>query len=63
MRKIARPALILALLVVATACRPADISGAVASGELIAFPGLDSMAETFNADRGVPRLILSLSPT
>ena len=55
--------LLVVLLVVVSACRPTDISGAVASGELVEFPGIDELAEAFNADAGVPRLILSLSPT
>jgi len=55
--------LVVALLLLTSACRPIDISDAVASGELDEFPGIDGLAEVFNADAGVPRLILSLSPT
>jgi hypothetical protein len=51
------------LLLVASACRPTSISDAVAAGELVEFPGIDGLAETFNDDAGFPRLILSLSPT
>lgn len=53
----------IALAVIGTACRSADISSAVEAGELIEFPGIDALAAEFNADSGVPRLILSLSPT
>ncbi len=55
--------LTIVLLLVTSACRPATISSAVAAGELVEFPGIDVLAEEFNADAGIPRLILSLSPT
>lgn len=56
-------AVLIVLAVAATACRPADISSAVEAGDLIEFPGIEALAADFNADFGVPRLILSLSPT
>ncbi len=56
-------AVLLALVVVGTACRSADISGAVEAGDLLEFPGIEALAAEFNADAGMPRLILSLSPT
>ena len=51
------------LAIFGTACRSADISGAVEAGDLIEFPGIEALAAEFNADAGKPRLILSLSPT
>ncbi len=56
-------AVLIGLALVGTACRPADISSAVDAGDLIEFPGIEALASEFNADFGVPRLILSLSPT
>jgi len=56
-------AVLITLAVVGTACRSADISGAIEAGDLIEFPGIEALAAEFNADSGVPRLILSLSPT
>ncbi len=56
-------AVLIGLALVGTACRSTDISGAVEAGDLIEFPGIEALADQFNADSGVPRLILSLSPT
>ena len=55
--------MLIMLAILGTACRSADISGAVEAGDLIEFPGIEALAAEFNADSGVPRLILSLSPT
>lgn len=54
---------VVALAVMASACRAADISGAVQAGELLEFPGIEALQAQFTADAGTPRIILSLSPT
>ena len=52
-----------AAVLVAGACGPGSITDAVDSGELRDLTGGDELAGAFNADAGVPRLILLLSPT
>ena len=53
----------LALILVFAACRPGTIDTAVASGELEELTAVGELAEVFDLDSGIPRLVLSLSPT
>lgn len=60
-------ALLLAATALATACsaQTTDIGSADAlvRTPVVAMPSIDQFAATFDADRGVPRLILPISPT
>ena len=55
--------LVLAFALIASACWSGSMTDAVESGDLSDLSGIEELATAFNDDAGIPRLILSLSPT
>lgn len=54
---------VLSLVLITVGCRPGTVDSALASGELEELTEVGDLAAAFDSDSGVPRLILSLSPT